>query len=189
MSYLKNPLQRGGRWLRQATVLGLGVGLLAGTGLIVTASVASAHSAAPANTTSNGPSRACALVIGRPGHLRVRPQHCRPAMVIALASPVCKGRLLPAPSRTVIARVARPPKALRLAWRGQAKLPVLRIRACASRVLRRIGPVQLRVCGKVRAVRLKLFAAAPRAVRRPARVRLIAPARACSLVPVPAPKH
>ena len=211
MSHLKSPIQGGGRWLRQATVLGLGVGLLAGTGLIVTASVASAHSAAPATATSHGPSRACALIIGRPGPLRVRPQRCRPPMVIGLASPVCKGRLLPAPGRVAIARPVRPPKALRLAGRGRLQLPVLRIRACAGRVLRfkpaqlrlcraarpaqtplaaparsclsrlRIRPVQLRVCGRVRPAQVKLRMAA-----RPARLQLVAPARACSLVPVPA---
>ncbi|HEX3488436.1 MAG TPA: hypothetical protein VHU92_03815 [Streptosporangiaceae bacterium] len=253
MSYLKHPLQAVGRWLRQAAVLrraavlrqaamlrraavlrqaavlGLGVGLLAGTGLIVTASVASAHSAAPATTTSHGPSRACALVTGRSAHLRVRPARCQPPMVVALASPACKGRLRPAPGvngpllpvkgRAVIARPLRLPRGLHVKGHGQFRLPVLRVRACASPVLRfkpaqlrlcraarpartplavragsclpglRVRPVQLRVCGKLRPVRLKLRVAAPPAPPRRARVRLIAPARACSLVPVPAPKH
>jgi hypothetical protein len=187
MSYLKHPLQAGGRWLRQAAVLGLGAGLLAGTGLIVTASVASAHSAAPATAASHVPSRACALVIGRPGHLRVRPEHCRPPMVVALASPVCQGRLLPAPGRVVIGRPLRLPRAVHVAVHGRLRLPVLRVRACAVRVLRikpaqlRIKPAQLRLCGKVRPAQVKLRVAGP-----PARIRLVAPGRACSLVPVPA---
>lgn len=199
MSYLKHPLQAGGRWLlqaggrwlRQAAVLGLGAGLLAGTGLIVTASVASAHSAAPATAASHGPSRACALVIGRPGHLRVRPEHCRPPMVVALASPVCKGRLLPAPGRAVIVRPLRLPRAVHLAVRGRLRLPVLRVRACAVRVLP-IRPARLRLCGKVRPVAVKLRVAVRaaqvklRVTARPARIRLVAPGRACSLVPVPA---
>ncbi len=48
----------GGHWLRQATVLGLGIGLLAGTGLIATASAASAHPDAAGASSGHRPARA-----------------------------------------------------------------------------------------------------------------------------------
>lgn len=208
MSYLEDPLQpgrrpalrAGGRWLRQAAVLGLGVGLLAGTGLIVTASVASAHSAAPASAASHGPARACALVIGRPGHLRARPLRCRLPMALGLASPVCKGRLVPAQGfkvrlipphgKVAIARPLRLPRAVHLG--KHPRLPVLRVRACAAPLLRLRPTGVRRLCGNLRPVRLKLFGA-PRPARvriplavRPGHIKLMAPARACSLVPVTA---
>ncbi len=66
----------GGHWLRQATVLGLGIGLLAGTGLIATASAASAHPDAAGASSGHRPAQRCTVIVGRRHQLRVQPRSC-----------------------------------------------------------------------------------------------------------------
>lgn len=161
MPDLKHPLRAGGRWLRQATVLGLGAGLAAGAGLIVTASAASAHPDAAKTSASHGPARACALIVGRRGQVRVRPGRCRPVM--AIAAP-CHLRFQPAAGRTVtlrpvrggpvrirLAHPPRPPRlgrALRRPIRARAQAPVaIGLGRCAAPPTLSIRPGQVKLCG------------------------------------------
>jgi hypothetical protein len=209
MPHLKHPLQLGGRWLRQATVLGVGAGLAATTGLIVTASAASAHPHAASVSSSRGPARACMVIVGRRDQVRVRPQRCRPPMAIAAAGP-CRIRLAPAPRGTVSLRPAHPPRlrrALGLAVRARGQVPVaVRVRGCKAPPAVSISRAQVRLCGPARlgrgkppvAVRLgRVRVMAPiRAGRgkppvavRLGRVRLMAPVRACAVAVPPRAKH
>ena len=207
MPHLKHPLHLGGRWLRQATVLGVGAGLAATTGLIVTASAASAHPHAASVSSSRGPARACMVIVGRRGQVRLRPQRCRPPMAVALAGP-CRVRLSPAPGGTVSLRPAHPPRlprlrrALGLAVRARGQVPVaVRVRGCKAPPTVSVRRAQVRLCGPGRlgrgkppVVRLGRLRA-PLQVRvgrgkppvfRLRQVRLMAPIRACA-VAVPAP--
>lgn len=129
MPHLKHPLRGGGRWLRQATVISLGIGLMAGTGLIATASAASAHPDAALASAGHHPARACVLIVGRHGQARIR-KRCQVARLVP--APACRialrpgSRLAPAP-RVARLAPAKGPVAVQL-LPGKGRLRVLRIR-------------------------------------------------------------
>jgi hypothetical protein len=110
MPPLKHPLRvgrAGGHWLRQATVLGLGIGLLAGTGLIATASAASAHPNVAGASAGHGPPRACAVIVRRKGQIRVQRQRCLPGTSVQVPVRACQLRLRPGPAGVQV-QVPRP---------------------------------------------------------------------------------
>lgn len=174
MPPLKHPLRAGwagGRWLRQATVLGLGIGLLAGTGLIATASAASAHPNAAGASAGHGPPRACAVIVRRKGQARIQRQRCLPGTSVQVPVRACQLRVRPgsaraqvqvprparqaikAPGQSVLRmrtgpgrqRVLRvlPAKGLQRVLRGKPQPPVLRIRPGKRLQLVRPGRVRL----------------------------------------------
>jgi hypothetical protein len=145
MPPLKHPLlvfRAGGHWLRQATVLGLGVGLLAGTGLIATASAASAHPDAAGASSGHRPAQRCEVIVGRRHELRVRPRACLSPVPPALAR--CHIKLQPLRGRTAppkAVRLGRPPRPGRL----QVKVPAaVRLSACPP--VQMIRPAQVKLC-------------------------------------------
>jgi hypothetical protein len=193
----------GGHWLRQATVLGLGVGLLAGTGLIATASAASAHPDAARASSGHRPAQRCVVIVGRRHRLRVQPRSCLSPVPAAVAR--CHIKLQQLRGRTAppkAVRLGRPPRPGRL----QVKVPVaVRLSACPP--VQVIRPVQVKVCRAERPQRAKsaarcCTATAPRLrlvrpqrllrrgraqapvfrLRAPAAVRAQAPVRACVIV-------
>jgi hypothetical protein len=163
MPHLKHPLKGGARWLRQATVIGLGIGLMAGTGLIATASAASAHPDAARASAGHKPTRACVLIVGRRSQARVR-KRCLATLVPA---PACRIALRPgthvlppAPRSLRLGRAVKGPVAVRL-LPGKGRLRILRIlRLRAGKQIRLAAPVK----GPV-AVRLKPGQGRPRILR------------------------
>jgi hypothetical protein len=141
MPPLKHPLRvgrAGGHWLRQATVLGLGVGLLTGTGLIATASAASAHPDAARASAGHGPPRACAVIVRRKGQIRVQRQRCLPGTSVPV--PACQVRLRPGPAGVQV-QVPRPARqAIKAPGQSVVRVPpgkplqrVLRVRPGTGR--------------------------------------------------------
>ena len=187
MPPLKHPLRvfrefrefrAGGHWLRQATVLGLGIGLLAGTGLVATASAASAHPDAAAASSGHRPAQRCTVIVGRRHQLRVQPRSCLPPVPAALAR--CHIKLQPLHGRTAppkAVRLGRPPRPGRLQvkpGRLQVKVPAaVRLSACPP--VQMIRPVQVKLCRHVRAQQAKAAARCCTAVA--PRLRLVRPQR------------
>ncbi len=155
-------------------MLGLGIGLLAGTGLIATASAASAHPDAARASSGHRPAQRCTVIVGRRHQLRVQPRSCLAPVPAALAR--CHIKLQPLRGRTAppkAVRLGRPPRPGRLG-RVQVKLPVgVRVSACPP--VQMIRPSQVKLCRDARAQRAK---AAARCCALPApRLRLVRPQR------------
>jgi hypothetical protein len=148
MPHLKHPLRGGARWLRQATVIGLGIGLMAGTGLIATASAASAHPDAARASAGHKPTRACVLIVGRRGQARLRKRCLASSLVPA---PACRIALRPgthvppAPRSARLGRAVKGPVAVRL-LPGKGRLRILRI----MRILRLRAGKQIRLAVPVK---------------------------------------
>lgn len=151
MPHLKHPLRGGGRWLRQATVISLGIGLMAGTGLIATASAASAHPDAALASAGHHPARACVQIVGRHGQARIG-KRCQAARLVP--APACRialrpgSRLAPAP-RVARLAPAKGPVAVQLLPGKGRRLRVLRIRP--GKAVRLLAPRAPRLSIKARA--------------------------------------
>lgn len=189
MPHLKHPLRVGGQWLRQATVIGLGIGLMAGTGLIATASAASAHPDAARASAGHRPARACVVIVGRRGQVKARKAHCRPGTVIAV--PACRIELRRGTKRAPVARSVRlapvkQPVVVRL-LPGKGRLRVLRVRpGKAIRLLAPVkGPVAVRLLpGKGRPRILRVVPGKAVRLAGPKQFRVSIRARACAGAPI-----
>jgi hypothetical protein len=191
MPHLKHPLRGGARLLRQATVIGLGIGLVAGTGLIATASAASAHPDAARASAGHKPTRACVLIVGRRGQARVR-KRCLATLVPA---PACRIALRPgthvlppAPRSLRLGRAVKGPVAVRL-LPGKGRLRIMRIlRLRAGKQIRLAVPVKGPVArlkpGQGRPQILRLVPGKGVRVAGPKGLRLSLRARACAGVAI-----